>query len=576
MQSAEAARLEALQALLVALRGSCSGGGIFNDEDRFVDAAEALQRMVAKDAANKGMVLSLGGVPLLAAPLMRGSVGEGALAAVAALQVVVRGNTPCKDALQQANAIPSLVAMLNAGPRADIAQEALQTLEDLTCGHEGSSSAVLTAKGAPVIVMLTQQASPGSNTQRQAIATLLNIASCGDRACTAVAAAGAGPMLLEVMAEPHTAKITRMAALDLLKLMTHVSPNRRNLDKMHPAQTLAEIGAAGALLGVIEASAISDGQSYETCTACDALEGIALIHGVLGEHDVVRLVNALYATLIGERTTRPLAGDEGRKEYVRTQHDVEVERSIILQRGQGVLNATLPDRVERVHAAEKAHAAKDANVFGGARKLATVAAASVESAEEEIAQASGGSAPPKADQTTGVADDAPSVPSDAVGSRVEEPPLDWRATVHTNVSKAERGLFRAASQLHKSGVGLSTIRLVLGEAYAPLLSIAASVLATSMASPGDVATTFHALPLARALFAESTAIGCSSTWEGALAEAERFLESRPEEVEPLVQIERSAATSSASMRRAAGRGSAAMKGAGVLLARRRASTAATS
>ena len=125
-------------------------------------------------------------------------------------------------------------------------------------------------------------------------------------------------------------------------------------------------------------------------------------------------------------------------------------------------------------------------------------------------------------------------------------------------------------------VGLSTIHLVLGEAYAPLLSIAASVLATSMASPGDVATTFHALPLARALFAESTAIGCSSTWEGALAEAERFLESRPEEVEPLVQIERSAATSSASMRRAAGRGSAAMKGAGVLLARRRASTAATS
>ena len=177
MQHAEATRREAVQKLLSELRSSCSGSGSFQDEERFADAAESLQSLCTKDAAHKKVVLALDGIPPLVAPLLRGSVGEGALAAVAVLQVIVRGNTPGKDAIQNANAIPPLVAMLKAGPRADIAQESLQALEELTCGHEGSSNAVIAANGLPAVAMLAEQAHPGSSTQRQAITTLLNIAS---------------------------------------------------------------------------------------------------------------------------------------------------------------------------------------------------------------------------------------------------------------------------------------------------------------------------------------------------------------------------------------------------------------
>ena len=150
----------------------------------------------------------------------------------------------------------------------------------------------------------------------------------------------------EVIDAPKTTKTLRMLTLELLMLIANVNPNRVNLDRNHPTQALLEAGAFGTLLKLLEISAVTDGHGFEACRACDALKGMAQINGAVAADDAAKLVNILHATLIGERSNRPLPGDEGKKEYVRTQHEVDVERTMILQRGQGVLKVALPEFID--------------------------------------------------------------------------------------------------------------------------------------------------------------------------------------------------------------------------------------
>ena len=547
---------------LSTMRDSCNATGGFVNEDAFVAAAEVLQATI-KDAPSKEAVRELNGIPVIVRPLLRcisddGSplsnydeiVGEdGILAAIAALQNIARGQAANKDAiLQESKAMLALVALLSDGPSSELAQEALEALEELVTDHRKNAIAVSEANGAPMLVSLAVLAENGSRTKRQAITTLLHLARSSDRACALVGGTNVGAMLVEVIDAPKTTKTLRMLTLELLMLIANVNPNRVNLDRNHPTQALLEAGAFGTLLKLLEISAVTDGHGFEACRACDALKGMAQINGAVAADDAAKLVNILHATLIGERSNRPLPGDEGKKEYVRTQHEVDVERTMILQRGQGVLKVALPEFIdertgesEQIVEGEVAKASPDAIEHETSTAVESDVDRASGTIDEGVSMDSaiqpGASAPaPELNAKTAT------VAAQALGlapavKSGQGQPASAPSALKVAVSNAERGTFEAVCMLFKADVDLSTIQLVLGENYLRLISIAERTLAISMSPPGDISIVFHALPLARALSAASHEFLKRAVFSG-----EKFLDAHPKEKKALEAANKAASS----------------------------------